>query len=97
MNSAPWIGPAISTPSSVVLAIHLKYMPASSAAQLNASARASTRKMRTTAVVDGAFTGSPALLVFRRTRAACSFRRCLTNESAPAAGGSPAAGADQEV
>src|SRR4051812_17085511 len=48
MNSAPWTGPATWTPSSVRPAIHLKYMPARSAAQLQASATARMRKARMT-------------------------------------------------
>jgi hypothetical protein len=56
MKNAPCTGPAISTPSSEVLAIHLKYMPVRRAAQLNASATASTAKRRITADVEGSFT-----------------------------------------
>jgi len=55
MKNAPWIGPAISTPSSVVRVIHLSTMPSNRAAQLNASAIASPRKMRIIVAVEGSF------------------------------------------
>src|SRR6478735_696134 len=57
MKKAPWIGPAISTPSSVALSTHLRNIPTSSAAQLKASATASARKVLTTAVFEGSFMG----------------------------------------
>src|SRR5919205_4576728 len=88
MNSAPWTGPAISTPSSGVRAIHLKYMPARRAAQLKASATASRRKTRTTA--DENFTGGSGFCRWSgwlehaaRTKAPLKRKRPLLKNGAP--------------